>query len=207
MRELTQELSEHLSNYIEVDKNFKIMGKNYKYSFLLADKLILHFKTHLDGSFFGLYHSNEIVDRFNVINRNFNDLSKNIDLLPSFIKHKSDSEMRDYIGESFDNTNSPLEHIQAQINHYGKSFSLITNKLKKEIESFQKNRKFNKTNIALIDACMDVWLKDLKQSMKPKKIMEGNQSLFLYLYKIFQILKLDDVNIKRVYSDWIELEE
>lgn len=205
MRELTQKLSEHLSKYIEDDKTIKIMGKDYKQSFLMADKLLSNFKFHQDGSFYGLYDSDHIVDTFNDINKNFNDLIENIESLPSFIKHKSDAEIRDYMGEGFSNMDSPLEHIQEEVKHYGKSFALITNKLKRDIEEFQKNRRFNKTNIALIDACMNVWIKDLKQTSKPKKINQANQSLFPYLKKIFDILKLDDVNVERAYNNWTNL--
>jgi len=205
MRELTQKLSEHLSKYIEDDKTIKIMGKDYKQSFLMADKLLSNFKFHQDGSFYGLYDSDHIVDTFNSINKNFNDLVENIESLPSFIKHKSDAEIRDYMGEGFSNMDSPLEHIQEEVKHYGKSFALITNKLKRDIEDFQKNRRFNKTNIALIDACMNVWTKDLKQTSKPKKINHANKSLFPYLQKIFEILKLDDVNIERAYNNWTNI--
>lgn len=205
MRKLTQELSDHLSKYIEENKTIKIMGKNYKHSFLIADKLLSNFKFHQDGSFYGLYDSDEIVDTFNLINRNFRDLIKNIESLPNFIKYKSDTEIRDYMGEGFSNLDSPLEHIQSEVKHYGKSFALITNKLKRDIEEFQKNRRFNKTNIALIDACMNVWIKDLKKTSKPQKINQGNQSLFPYLQKIFEILKLNEVNVERAYNNWANI--
>jgi hypothetical protein len=111
------------------------------------------------------------------------------------------------MGEGFSNMDSPLEHIQEEVRHYGKSFTLITNKLKRDIEEFQINRRFNKTNIALIDVCMNVWIKDLKQTSKPKKISQANKSLFPYLQKIFEILKLNVVNVERAYNNWANLKE
>ena len=171
-----------LTDFIEASRRMYVIYNSYK-----------------SGVKFKLNNNDEVIEKLNNINLDFDSLSKKLKNIPSPIKDLLDRKWEQDLN-SKESIYGSSEIIFKKINFIKNDFNNLTKNLNKDFKS-GAILNVDPIPLAITHSAMTIWVDVLKNKVPAKNSKKINKHLLSFLQNIFDVFTCQE-NVSKSFYDW-----